>query len=45
VKSGRALISVHSENSDETDRAKQIFESAGAEDISTAGEPAVSDKR
>ncbi len=42
VKGGHALISVHSENSAETDRAKKIFESAGAEDIATSGEPAVS---
>lgn len=42
VKGGRALISVHSENATETDRAKAIFEAAGAEDISTAGEAATS---
>ena len=41
VKGGNALISVHSENSDQTDRAKTIFEAAGAEDISTAGEASV----
>ena len=40
VKAGSALISVHSENSDETDRAKRIFENAGAQDICTAGEAA-----
>lgn len=45
VKSGRALISVHCDNSDQSDRAKQIFESAGAEDISTASEPATSANR
>jgi uncharacterized protein YcfJ len=45
VKGGRALISVHSENSDETDRAKAIFEAAGAEDISTSSEPSVSARR
>jgi hypothetical protein len=45
LKGGNALISVHSENSAETDRAKQIFEAAGAEDISTAGEPSVSGRR
>jgi hypothetical protein len=38
IKGGNFLISVHSENSDETNRAKKIFEQAGAEDISTAGE-------
>ena len=42
VKGGHALISVHSENSDETKRAKQIFEAANAEDISTSSEPSVS---
>lgn len=41
VKAGSVLISVHSENSAETDRAKGIFEAAGAEDISTAGEAKV----
>jgi hypothetical protein len=45
VKGGHALISVHSEDSAETDRAKSIFEDAGAEDISTSGEPSVSGKR
>jgi len=39
LKGGRALISVHSENSAETDRAKEIFESVNAEDIATSGEP------
>jgi hypothetical protein len=38
IKSGNILISVHSENSEETSRAKKIFEEAGAEDISSAGE-------
>ncbi len=38
LKGGRCLVSVHSENSDETARAKQIFEQAGAEDISTSSE-------
>ena len=41
IKNGRILISVHSENSDETKRAKEIFEGAGAEDISSAGEESV----
>lgn len=45
VKSGNALISVHSENSAETDRAKAIFEKAGGEDISTSTEAAVSSSR
>ena len=41
VKSGSSLISVHSDDSDETERAKEIFEEGGAEDITTAGEVAV----
>jgi hypothetical protein len=45
VKSGNALISVHSEDSDETDRAKAIFEAAGAEDISTSSEASVASGR
>jgi len=43
LKEGRILIAVHSENSDQTKRAKEIFERAGAEDISTAGEASVKD--
>jgi hypothetical protein len=45
IKGGRALIAVHSENSDETTRAKEIFESVGAEDISTSGEKSVATTR
>jgi hypothetical protein len=41
VKAGSALISVHSEDSNQTKRAKDIFERAGASDITTAGEAAV----
>ena len=41
LKGGHALISVHSEDAADTDRAKEIFEAAGAEDISTAGEPSI----
>ena len=43
VKKGRVLISVHSENSDETARAKEILERNGAEDIASAGEVGVDD--
>src|SRR3954451_24779432 len=43
LREGRILIAVHSENSDQTKRAKEIFERAGAEDISTAGEASVKD--
>jgi len=45
LKGGQVLISVHSEDSAETERAKKIFESAGAEDISTSSEPSVASKR
>ena len=38
IKGGNVLISVHSEDAAETKRAKEIFERAGAEDISSAGE-------
>jgi hypothetical protein len=41
VKSGSALISVHSEDSNEMNCAKEIFEYAGAQDITTASEAAV----
>jgi hypothetical protein len=38
VKEGGILISVHSENRDETNRAKSIFKEDGAHDISSTGE-------
>jgi len=38
VKAGNLLISVHTENSDEITRAKDIFTKAGAQDICTTGE-------
>jgi hypothetical protein len=41
IRDGRILISVHSENSDETKRAKEIFERNGAQDINTSGEASV----
>ena len=41
VKSGSSLISVHCEDSNDTKRAKDIFEHAGAKDITTASEAAV----
>jgi hypothetical protein len=44
VKEGHILVSVHSDNADETRRAREIFERAGAEDISSAGEEGVSAK-
>jgi hypothetical protein len=44
LREGRILLSVHSDNSDETKRAKEIFQRAGAEDIASAGEESVSDR-
>jgi hypothetical protein len=41
IQEGRVLISVHTENSTERDRAKTIFEQAGAEDISYTEEARV----
>jgi hypothetical protein len=40
LRQGNILISVHSENSTETDKAKKIFETAGAQDIASATERA-----
>jgi hypothetical protein len=40
VKTGGVLISVHSENCDQTKSAQEIFENAGAEDITTTEEAA-----
>ncbi len=42
LKGGRCLLSVHSENADETTQAKAVFEQVGAEDISMSSEPSVS---
>ncbi|HVV70097.1 MAG TPA: DUF3341 domain-containing protein [Verrucomicrobiae bacterium] len=44
LREGRILMSVHSENSDQTKLAKEIFERAGAEDIAVSSEESVSDK-
>jgi hypothetical protein len=41
LREGRILISVHSNDRDQTKRAKEIFERNQAEDISTAGEESV----
>ena len=38
LKEGNMLISVHTENSDEISRAKDIFKAAGGQDICTTGE-------
>lgn len=44
IKDGNILISVHSENSDQRARAKEIFERAGAHDVSYTEEESVSDR-
>jgi hypothetical protein len=44
VKEGGVLISVHSDNAEETRRAKEIFERAGAEGIASSGEESVRDQ-
>ena len=44
VKGGNVLVSVHTDDSDEVKRVKEIFERSGAEDIATSGEAKVSDK-
>ncbi|EGW21767.1 hypothetical protein [Methylobacter tundripaludum] len=41
IKGGSALISVHTESSEERSNAKEIFEEAHAEDISSTGESSV----
>jgi hypothetical protein len=41
IKEGNILISVHAENHDQAKRAREIFEQAGAQDISTTSEAAV----
>ena len=38
IREGNYLISVHTEDSNQRSKAKEIFERAGAEDISSAGE-------
>ncbi len=37
IKAGNYLIAVHAANDDQEDRAKEIFKTAGAEDITTSG--------
>jgi hypothetical protein len=41
IREGNILLSVHSDDSDETREAKEIFKQAGANDISSTGEAAV----
>jgi uncharacterized protein (TIGR02271 family) len=45
VREGNVLISVHSDNAEETRRAKEIFERNGAEDIASAREDEVESRR
>jgi hypothetical protein len=45
VKNGGILLSVHSDNSDETKRAKQILEATGAQDISSTKEASTDDAK
>jgi len=45
VKDGNILLSVHAESSEEIDRAKEIFERAGADDISYTSEASVSSRQ
>jgi hypothetical protein len=44
IRGGNILISVHSDSSKGADKARTIFETAGADDISSAGEGAVKTK-
>lgn len=45
VKGGYALISVHSDNSKETDRALEVFRAQKADDISSSSESATTSRR
>ncbi len=44
VKDGSILLAVHAESSDEIDRAKKIFENAGAQDINDTTEVSVDEE-
>jgi uncharacterized membrane protein len=44
IKEGNILISVHSDSHEETKRAKEIFEQAGAHDIATSSEAGIKEK-
>src|SRR5256885_7646982 len=41
IRAGNILISVHSDDSEQTKRAKEVFERCNADDISTTGEEGV----
>ena len=45
VKDGGILLSVHSDSSEETKRAKEILERTGAQDISSTGEASADKKQ
>jgi hypothetical protein len=45
IKAGNILISVHSESADESKRTKEIFEQAGAQDVSTSSEAEVKEAK
>ncbi len=45
IKAGNILISVHAEGSPQGKRAREIFEQAGAQDISTTTEAGVKDQK
>ena len=44
VKDGGILISVHTDSSEWTTRARKILEGTGAQDVSSTGEAAASEK-
>jgi uncharacterized membrane protein len=45
IKAGNILLSVHTENAQEAKRAKEIFEQAGAQDISATSEAGIRDEK
>jgi hypothetical protein len=45
LKSGRILLSVHSDSSDWTKKAKEILQQVGASDVSSAGEATVKEAK
>lgn len=45
IKAGNILLSVHTENNQEAKRAKEIFEQAGAHDISATAEAGVREEK
>jgi hypothetical protein len=45
IRAGNILISVHSDSTEKTGRAKEIFEQAGAHDISTTSETSVKEEK